>query len=72
MLSLARRTKRGYDAIRNRVIVLATTIASQLQGLASVFRLDVMRKDLVEGRTVIRKNIKKVVTIDLKTRKTLE
>ena len=52
--------------------MLATTIASQLQGLASVFRLDVMSKDLVEGRTVIRKNIKKVVTIDLKTRKTLE
>lgn len=56
----------------NRVIVLATTIASQLQGLASAYRLDVMSKDLVKGKTVTRENIKKVVTIDLETEKTLE
>ena len=57
MLSLAHRIKRGYDAIHNRVIVLSTTITSQLQGLASAYRLDVMSKDLVEGKTVIRESI---------------
>lgn len=62
----------AMQRFHDQVAIPATTIVSNLQGLASPYRLDMVGKDFRNCQRVTRDDLRKVIAIDVKTGKALK
>lgn len=64
--------EKAMKEFHNQVTIPATTIVSQLQGVASPYRLDMVEKDFLDYKPFTKDDLRRVIAIDLETGRTLK